>query len=314
MTATIAKRLALGVPTILGVTFILYFVMAILPGDPVTTLLPDNAPLEARLALRKQLHLDKPLVVRYALWLDDAAHGNLGYSIQRRRDVRELIGTAWQNTAILALITAVVGLGLGVAVGAAAAVYRGRWPDRLLSLLAISGFSLPSFWVAIVLLIVFSAQLRLLPASGAGSLADGLGVFLKHLIMPLTAGAVVVIAITARITRASVIETFGADFVDLLRAKGLNGGQILVHVMKNAASPVLATSGVQIGNLLGGSVLIETIFSWPGLGQLTYIAITARDLVVVQAALLVIAITFMLLNIAFDVFQAVLDPRQRRLA
>jgi peptide/nickel transport system permease protein len=203
---------------------------------------------------------------------------------------------------------------LGIAAGTAAAVYHGRWPDRLLSLAAISGFSIPSFWVAILLLIVFSAQLKWLPASGAGSIASDPGDFFRHLVMPLTAGSVVIVGITARITRASVIETYGADFVDLLRAKGLSGWQILLHVAKNAASPVLATAGVQIGNLLGGSVLIETIFSWPGLGQLTYIAISARDLVVVQAALLLIAITFVVLNILFDVLQALFDPRQRQLA
>jgi peptide/nickel transport system permease protein len=314
MSAKIAKRLALGFPTILGVSFILYFLMAVLPGDPTTALLPDDAPKEAKLALRHELGLDRPLPVRYVRWLNDVAHGNLGYSRQRRRDVSELIATAWQNTAVLALVTAIAGLGIGIAAGAAAAVFRGRWPDRLLSLGAIAGFSIPSFWVAILLLILFSAQLKWLPASGVGNIGSGPGEFLRHLAMPLLAGSVVIVGITARITRASVIETYGADFVDLLRAKGLSNWQILLHVCRNAASPVLATAGVQIGNLLGGSVLIETIFAWPGLGQLTYIAISARDLVVVQASLLVIAITFMLLNIFFDLLQAVFDPRQRRLA
>jgi peptide/nickel transport system permease protein len=147
-----------------------------------------------------------------------------------------------------------------------------------------------------------------------GTIGSGPIEFARHLIMPLAAGAIVIVGITARIARASVIETYGADFVDLLRAKGLTSWLILLHVGRNAASPVLATSGVQIGNLLGGSVLIETIFAWPGLGQLTYIAISARDLVVVEASLLVIAITFMLLNIVFDLMQAVFDPRQRRMA
>src|SRR6478672_2287855 len=155
----IAKRLMLGIPTILGISFILYFLMGVLPGDPTTSLLPDDAPKEVRAALRKEMGLDQPLPVRYARWLNDVAHGNLGYSRQRRRDVSELISTAWQNTAILAFLTAGVGLGLGIASGAAAAVFRGRWPDRMLSLGAISGFSIPSCWVAILLLIVFSAQL-----------------------------------------------------------------------------------------------------------------------------------------------------------
>jgi peptide/nickel transport system permease protein len=310
----VAKRLLLAVPTIFGVSLILYFLMSVLPGDPTAALLPDDATKEARDALRHQLGLDQPIPVRYVNWLNGVAHGDLGYSRQRHRDVSELVARAWQNTAILAVCTAFVGLGLGIVFGVAAAVYQGRWPDRLLSLVAISGFSVPNFWIAILLLIIFSAQLKWLPASGVGNLGDGPLEFARHLVMPLIAGSVVIIGITARITRASVIETFGADFVDLLRAKGLSNWQILTHVSKNSVSPVLATSGVQIGNLLGGAVLVETIFAWPGLGQLTYIAISARDLVVVQASLLLIAITFVLLNIVFDLLQAVFDPRQRQLA
>jgi peptide/nickel transport system permease protein len=310
----VAKRLLLAVPTIFGVSLILYFLMSVLPGDPTAALLPDDATKEARDALRHQLGLDQPIPVRYVNWLKGVAHGDLGYSRQRHRDVSELVARAWQNTAILAVCTAFVGLGLGIVFGVAAAVYQGRWPDRLLSLVAISGFSVPNFWIAILLLIIFSAQLKWLPASGVGNLGDGPLEFARHLVMPLIAGSVVIIGITARITRASVIETFGADFVDLLRAKGLSNWQILTHVSKNSVSPVLATSGVQIGNLLGGAVLVETIFAWPGLGQLTYIAISARDLVVVQASLLLIAITFVLLNIVFDLLQAVFDPRQRQLA
>jgi peptide/nickel transport system permease protein len=313
MGTRIAKRLLLAVPILLGVSFILYFLMSVLPGDPTAALLPADAPPQARIELRKQLGLDQPVIVRYARWLGGVLHGNLGYSLQRHRDVSDLIGTAWPNTAVLALSTAVVGLGLGMAMGTVAAVYRGRWPDRLLTLIAVSGFSLPSFWVAIILLIVFSANLRWLPASGMANLSDGPGEFLKHLAMPLASGAIVTVAITARITRASVIETYGAEFVDLLRAKGLTNWQILLHVAKNAASPVLATAGVTIGILLGGSVLIETIFSWPGLGQLTYNAISARDLVVVQAALLLIAVIFVLLNILVDVLQLIFDPRQHQL-
>lgn len=314
MLSKLVKRLTIGIPTLLGVSFILFYLMSILPGDPVAGLLPDDAPQEARDELRREMGLDRPILVRYASWLGDTLQGEMGYSRQRRRDVSELIGQAWKNTASLAVVTGVVGISTGILMGTVAAMNRGRWLDRVLSVTAIAGFSLPNFWLAIVLLIVFSANLQWLPSSGMHGPEGGLVDYVKHLIMPVVAGSVGIVAITARTARASIVETYSADFVDLLRAKGLSSLQILLHVSKNAVSPVLITSGVTIGNLLGGSVLIETIFSWPGLGQLTYIAISARDLLVVQAALLLIAVVFVMLNIIVDLLQAVFDPRQRRLA
>lgn len=179
-------------------------------------------------------------------------------------------------------------------------------------MLAIVGLSVPSFWIAILMLIIFSAQLQWLPAGGIGSLDAGLWPYVRHLIMPVFAGSLITIAITARVARASIVETFQEDFVQTLRAKGLRERQVLLHVGKNALAPVLTTSGLQVGYLLGGSVLIETIYSWPGLGQLVFNAITARDLLVVQATTLVIAVTFVLLNLAVDVLQATFDPRQKR--
>jgi peptide/nickel transport system permease protein len=182
----------------------------------------------------------------------------------------------------------------------------------MISTLALSGLSVPSYFIAILLVIVFSAQLKLLPTSGMHSADGGPLDFLAHLTMPVLAGSLVAFGVTARVTRASVVETYGADFVDLLRAKGLRSYQVLPHVIKNAASPVMTTSGLQVGALLGGAVLIETIFSWPGIGALVYNAISARDLRVVQGATLVIAMTFVLLNLLVDLLQMVVDPRQRR--
>lgn len=311
MLMMVARRLGLAIPTLIGVSLIVFLLLTILPGDPLAGLLDETATQESRDALAEEMGLNDPLPVRYANWSADAIRGDLGYSQLRRRDVTELIGRAWQNTAILAAASAVFGLTVGVAMGSVAGVYRGKWPDRVVSSFAITGLSVPSFWVAIVLLIIFSAEFQLLPASGMARISEGPVEFLKHLAMPLLAGSLVTIAITARITRASVIETFSADFVDTLRAKGLKSWQILLHVGKNASSPVLTTSGLQIGNLLGGSVLIETIFSWPGMGQLVFIAISQRDLQVVQGTILVIAVTFVLLNILVDLLQTVIDPRLR---
>jgi peptide/nickel transport system permease protein len=312
--AMVLRRLGMGVLTVFGVTIVIFLLLSVLPGDPLAGLLPENAQPKDRQALAEQLGLDRPLPVRYVSWLGDVARGNLGYSPFRRRDVADLIAAAWQNTAILAAGSAVVGLGLGIIAGTTAAVFHGRWPDRLISTLALSGLSVPSYFVAILLVILFSAELKLLPASGMhGSEGDAFD-FLSHLAMPLLSGSLVTLGVTARVARASVVETFGADFVELLRAKGLRSYQVLPHVIKNAASPVLTTSGLQVGNLLGGAVLIETIFSWPGIGALIYTAISARDLRVVQGATVVIAVTFVLLNVLVDLLQMVVDPRQRRAA
>ncbi|MEX2229431.1 MAG: ABC transporter permease [Dehalococcoidia bacterium] len=314
MLLIIARRLGMAVPTLLGVSVLIWLLLSILPGDPLAFLLPQDASPADRERLASEMGLDRPLPVRYVSWLGDVVRGDFGYSPFRRRDVSELIGTAWKNTAVLAGVSAAFGLSLGIAAGTAAGVYRNSIADRVVTGFAIVGLSVPSFWVAIVLLIVFSAQLKLLPAGGMADLSEGFGEYAKHLVMPVIAGSLITIAITARVTRASIVETFQADFVDMLRAKGLREWQVLMHVGKNAISPVLTTSGLQVGYLLGGSVLIETIYSWPGLGQLVFNAITARDLLVVQATTLVIAVIFVLLNLAVDILQVTFDPRQKRAA
>lgn len=311
LTLTI-RRLGMAIPTLLGVSLLIWLLLSILPGDPLASLLAPDATPEDRANLERELGLDQPLPIRYVQWMGDVVTGDFGYSAFRRRDVSDLISNAWGNTAILAGVSAVFGLTLGVAAGTVAGVYRGSWVDRAVTGAAIVGLSVPSFWIAILLLIIFSAQLQWLPAGGIGKLSEGLIEYSKHLIMPVIAGSLITIAITARVARASIVETFQAEFVDLLRAKGLKEWQVLLHVGKNAISPVLTTSGLQVGYLLGGSVLIETIFSWPGLGQLVFTAITARDLLVVQATTLVIAVMFVLLNLSVDLLQATFDPRMKR--
>jgi len=312
MVSVILRRTGMAIPTLLGVTVLIWLLLSILPGDPLAGLLAPDASPDDRARLERDMGLDRPLPVRYVAWMTDIVQGDFGYSPFRRREVSELIGNAWKNTAILAGVSAIVGLSVGIAMGTLAGVYRGSIVDRLVTGAAIVGLSVPSFWIAILLLIIFSAQLRWLPAGGIGDLSDGIVAYSKHLIMPVVAGSLITVAITARVARASIVETFQAEFVDLLRAKGLKEWQVLLHVGKNAISPVLTTSGLQVGYLLGGSVLIETIFSWPGLGQLVFNAITARDLLVVQATTLVIAVMFVLLNLAVDLLQATFDPRMKQ--
>lgn len=311
MLRVIATRIALVVPILLGVSIIVFLLMEILPGDPAAALLSNEATDAERQAVRTQLGLDDPLVVRYLSWLGDALTGDFGYSEYRRADVSDLLLQAWGNTAVLAVCSAVFGLAVGVWLGYVAGTHRGRVVDRVVTVISLSGLSIPSFFVAILMLLFFAAQLRWLPSGGLG-VEPGVGPFLEHLIMPMIAGSLITMAITARVTRASIVDVSNADFVETLRVKGLRNGQVLRHVLKNAISPVLTTSGLQIGALLGGSVLVETIFRWPGMGLLVFNAISARDLKVVQGATLVIACTFVLVNLIVDLVQAVIDPRLRR--
>lgn len=305
------RRLALVVPILLGVSIIIFLLMNVLPGDPAASFLGDQASAEQREMVREQLGLNDPLAVRYLHWLGDALTGDLGFSQYRRANVADLLAQAWGNTAILATCSAVFGIVVGVALGSIAGIRRGKLVDRAVSVVSLSGLSIPSFFVAILMLMVFSAQLRLLPSGGV-VLNEGIGEFLSHLLMPMIAGSLITIAITARVTRASIVETYNAEFIETLRAKGLGQTKVLRHVLKNAISPVLTTSGLQIGTLLGGSILIETIFRWPGMGMLVFNAITARDLIVVQGATLVIAVTFVLINLLVDLAQATIDPRLRK--
>ncbi|MFV0309942.1 MAG: ABC transporter permease [Desertimonas sp.] len=309
MLRIIVRRLSLAIPILLGVTVIIFLLMNVLPGDPTSSFIADDSSPEVREQLRRELGLDKPLPVRYFNWLGDTVSGDLGYSLHRKREVTDLLSQAWWNTAILAAASAVFGLVGGVMLGFIAGVRRNRLADRVISVFSLAGLSIPSFFLAIVMLIIFSARLNWLPTSGTG-LDDG--TFLKHLIMPMIAGGLATLAITARVTRASIIETYRADFVQTLRAKGLSQNEVFRHVFKSAISPVLTTSGLQVGYLLGGSVLIETIFAWPGMGMLVFNAISSRDLLVVQGATLVIALMFVIVNLVVDLVQASIDPRLRR--
>jgi peptide/nickel transport system permease protein len=310
----IAQRVAMAFPILLGVTVIVFLIMNVLPGDPISSLVSDTASPAERAAMRAQLGLDRPLPVRYVRWLGKSLSGDLGYSVYRRREVSDLIGQAWSNTAILALCSASFGLVGGTILGFVAGVKRGRWQDKLISVVSLVGLSVPSFWLAILALIILSSQLGLLPSAGTGLDGGGFVEFLRHLTMPMIAGSLATLAITTRVTRASIVESYNAEFVHTLRAKGLTNAAIFRHVFRNALAPMLTTSGLQVGYLLGGSVLIETIFRWPGMGTLVFNAISARDLLVVSGATLVVAITFVLINLFVDCLQAVVDPRLRQSA
>jgi peptide/nickel transport system permease protein len=311
MLLVITRRLLMVPPALFGVSIVIFVLLNVLPGDPLAGLLAPDATQADREELAKRMGLADPLPVQYVTWASNVLQGDLGWSFSRRRPIAELIGTAFLNTVILATAASAIGLTLGIGLGLLASLLRGGWADKTISVIAMLGLSVPNYWLAILLIIAFSASLQLLPAAGMyGPDGDFLDL-LKHIIMPGLAASAVTIGLTARTTRASIIETYGEDFVLLLQAKGLTGLQILGHVLKNAAPPIVTVAGLQIGFLLGGTVLVETIFSWPGLGQLIFQSIASRDLRLIQAAVLVIAVTFVTINLLIDVLQVLVNPRLR---
>lgn len=310
----IVRRLLLGIPTLLGVTVIVFSLMHLAPGDPVSAMLPPDAPQELVQMVKQQMGLDRPLPVQYWLWLTRAARGDLGHSIATRRPVIEDIRSAVGNTLLLALAAACLGFTLGSALGTLAAFSSGRWMDKVFSAAAITGVSLPHYWVAILLIIVFSVELAWLPAMGMQSTAadSSRWEIARHMVLPTVALSLIPMGVVARMVRAGVLEILSQDFVLTLRAKGLWSRTITRHVIKNAAPPVLTLMGLQFGYLLGGSVLVETVFSWPGSGYLLNLAILQRDFPVLQGTILVLASFFVVLNLLVDMLQSVVDPRIRR--
>lgn len=304
------RRLIYSIPILIGVSIICFLLMNVLPGNAAGGLINDQMTEAEKYAAEESLGLHDPLPIRYWDWLVKILQGDLGFSQQRHRAVAELLGQAWGNTFILAIVSAVVGVLIGIGLGYLAGTRRGTWADKIVSIFSLSGLSIPSFFLGVMLLSVFASKLRMFPAGGA-ALDQGLGPAIQSLVLPVATGSLVTAGITARVMRASIVDIMAADFVETLRAKGLSELEVRKHVMRNAISPVLTTSGVQLGYLLGGAVVVETIFRWPGMGTLTYNAIASRDLPVIQGSMSIIAFAFVVINLIVDVLQAAIDPRVR---
>jgi peptide/nickel transport system permease protein len=312
----IVRRVLYAAPVALGVALLVFLLVHIAPGDPISAILPADAPQELVTKLKAYYGFDKPLPVQFLRWLIVVLQGDLGTSIASGRPVAEMIGRSLVNTLILAASASIVAFSLASVLGASAAYARRPIVDRLITAISITGVSVPHYWLAMVLVIVFSVELGLLPPMGIGP--DSAGGWrldlphLAHMVLPTIALSVIPLGIATRSIRATMRETLNQEFVTALRAKGLRRRQILGHVVKNAAPVCLAVMGLQLGNLIGGSILIETVFSWPGTGFLLNSAIFARDLPVLQGTTLVLAMFFVGLNLIVDMVQTLIDPRIRR--
>jgi peptide/nickel transport system permease protein len=254
--------------------------------------------------------------VQYALWFWKVVHGDLGTSIATGRSVASEVSRAVGNTLILASVSTLIGFTFGALFGFVAGYFSNRWPDKLASLISVLGVSVPHYWLGMVLVIIFSANLNWLPPTGAGP--DGSAAWrpdldhLRYIILPAITMSVIPMGVIARTVRALVADILAQEFVQALRAKGMTEFGVFRHVVANAAPTALAVMGLQLGYLLGGSILIETVFSWPGTGFLLNAAIFQRDLPLLQGTILVLALFFVALNLAVDVLQTALDPRIKR--
>ena len=314
MAAFITRRLVGVVPVIVGVSIVIFLLIQLAPGDAATVLLGPQASEAAKQELRHVLGLDQPLPVQYLAWLIRTLSGDLGKSVATQLPVSALVLPRFVNTLILTFGSLLLAILVGYAVGLFAAL-RARSPfDRISMSAALLAGSAPPFWLGLILVLLFAIELRWLPVSGMQDMAGNGGTLdvLHHLVLPAVTTALGPAAIIARIVRSSLIEALGKPHVRVARAKGLSRATLIRrHVILNALPPVVTITGLQLGYLLGGALLTEVVFAWPGLGSLLYDSITARDLPVIQATTLLIALAFVLANIVVDMINAALDPRLR---
>jgi peptide/nickel transport system permease protein len=310
------RRILYALPIMLGVSLVCFLLVHIAPGDPLVSVLPPDATEALRRQMAELYGFDRPLPEQFLRWLARALGGDLGTSIATARPVASEVFRAVGNTVTLAAFATAIGFTLGAIFGFVAGYFRDSPVDRAASALAVLGVSVPHYWLGMVLVILFSAQLGWLPATGAGPGGSTEWAWdwehFRHLILPAVTMSVIPMGIVARTLRALVAEILSQEFVMGLRARGLSEFAVFRHVVKNAAPTALAVMGLQLGYLLGGSILIETVFSWPGTGFLLNAAIFQRDLPLLQGTILVLATFFVVLNLVVDVVQTALDPRIRR--
>jgi len=298
----IIKRLLLTIPTIFGVIFIVMLTIELVPGDPVELMLGEHATKEAVEDVRAALGLDKPLLTRYLMYLKNLTKGDMGRSIRENRLVSKEISDVWPATLKLTMAAMIIAILVGVTSGIFSAIKPNSYFDGTNRIISLFGLSMPVFWVGLVMIVVFAYWLRLLPIGGTGSF--------KHIVLPAVTLSLPSIAMISRMTRSSLLEVLKEDYVRTARAKGVSEKVVILkHALKNALIPIVTMSGLQLGQLMGGAILTETVFAWPGLGRLMVRAIFARDYILLQGTVLVFALAFVLINLIVDISYSFLDPR-----
>ena len=314
MTGFIARRLAQTVPTLLFVSAIVFAIMRATPGDPALFMLGGQTGVTEALLqqVRHEIGLDRPIPVQYLGWLWNSAHGDLGRSYISHASVQSLIARRVPASVELAIAASALAFLVAIPAGIFAAVHRDTWIDHLTGAFVTAGIAVPGFWLATLLVLLFAVKLRLLPPSGYVPVLGDVGANLRLLVLPTTTLAILIAAPTMRFLRSSMLDILGEDYLRTARAKGVSGrGVVYGHALRNALIPTIHWIGLQFAYLVGGSVMVEWVFGWPGVGWLAVQSVLSRDYLVVQGTVVLVAAIFVLVNLAIDVVSAFIDPRVR---
>jgi peptide/nickel transport system permease protein len=312
MLAYVAKRLLATIPVMAVVAVFVFALLRLTPGDPAAIIAGNAATAEDVANIRLRLGLDEPIVTQFLVWLGNMLRGDFGESFFFKRTVASLVGDRVEPTLMLSLTTIVLSVLVAVPLGVIAAYRQGTWTDRIVMGFSVLGFSVPVFVIGYVLIYVFAIELDWLPVQGYQPLREGVWGCLQRLILPSLTLSVIYVALIARITRTSVLEVLGEDYIRTARAKGLSDRAVLMrHALRNASVPIVTVIGIGIALLIGGVVVTESVFSIPGLGRLTVDAVLARDYPTVQAVILLFSFAYVLVNLLVDVSYTALDPRIR---
>lgn len=305
MVKYIIRRLIAMIPVVIGITFLVFMIMQLAPGDPVRMILGDSAEPEAIEAMREEMGLNDPVLVQYGRYMVNLLHGDLGTSYTNQRPVAHEVFSRVPATFELAFVSAVVSILIAIPLGVIAAVKQNTLFDNLSMVLSLVGISMPAFWLALMLMLVFSLRLGWFPVQGNN---DGW----RSFVLPSIAIGFMNMAAIARTTRSSMLETIRQDYIRTARSKGISEGEVIMHhAFGNALIPTITVVGVQLGGLLGGAVLTETVFAWPGLGRLMVQAVNGRDVPVVMGCIVILSIGFSIVNLIVDLAYGFIDPRVR---
>ncbi|MCL6600416.1 MAG: ABC transporter permease [Alicyclobacillus macrosporangiidus] len=313
MARYLLRRFALGLLTLFMVTALTFFLINLSPGGPAAVMNMQTTAAQ-REALVQELGLDKPVAVRYVEWLEGAVHGNLGLSLDSQQPVMELIAQRFPNTLILAAATLIVTLLLGIPLGVLAAVRRGSIIDRFSTGFSTVGMAIPDFWLGTILIIVFAVVFQIFPSSGMVTAGANFSIpdLVSHMVLPVLTLTVLLLPNIVRFTRSAMLDVLGLDYIRTAHAKGLPARTVLIrHGLRNALVPIVAVIGLIIPILLGGSVVVESVFGWPGMGRLAVQAATDRDYTVVMGVTVVVGVIVIVVNLITDIVYSILDPRIR---
>jgi len=312
MIGYILRRLAATIPVMLIVAVLVFLMLRLTPGDPAAIIAGDNANADQIAQIRTRLGLDEPLISQFFIWIINILHGDFGESFFFKKTVAELIASRVEPTIALSLLTITLAVVIAVPLGVLAAYKQGTWVDKIVMGFSVLGFSVPVFVIGYSLIYLFAIKLNWLPVQGYQRVADGFGGFIIRLLLPSLTLSVIYIALIARMTRASVIDVLGEDYIRTARAKGQVEIKVLFHhALKNAAVPIVTVIGLGVALLIGGVVVTESVFTIPGLGRLTVDAVLARDYPTIQAVILLFSFVYVLINLVIDLVYTLVDPRIR---